>query len=64
MKNIVFMIINMNVGGTEKALLTMLNELPKDKYHVTVLMLEKSGEFLKYIPDWVNIRVLEEYEEL
>ncbi|MPQ42280.1 glycosyltransferase [Clostridium tarantellae] len=64
MKNIVFMIINMNVGGTEKALLTMLNELPKDKYHVTVLMLEKSGEFLKYIPNWVNVRVLEEYKEL
>ena len=26
------MIINMNVGGTEKALLTMLSEIDKEKY--------------------------------
>ena len=39
-KKILFMVINMNIGGTEKALLTMLSEIYKEKYDVKVLMLE------------------------
>ena len=31
MKRILFMCINMNIGGTEKALLTMLNEIDSSK---------------------------------
>lgn len=31
-KKILFMIINMNVGGTEKALLTMLEEIDDEYY--------------------------------
>lgn len=64
MKNILFMAINMNVGGTEKALLTMINELSKEKYKVTVLLLEKYGGFLNQIPDWVHIKYVSEYKEL
>ena len=30
-KKILFMVINMNIGGTEKALLTMLSEIDKTK---------------------------------
>ena len=40
MKKILFMCINMNIGGTEKALLTMLNEIDDSKYDITLLMLE------------------------
>lgn len=40
MKKILFMCINMNVGGTEKALLNMLNEIDSSKYDVTLFMLE------------------------
>lgn len=32
------MIINMNVGGTERALLNMIAEMPKDKYDMTILL--------------------------
>lgn len=63
-KNIIFMIINMNVGGTEKALLNMLSEIPKDKYSITILMLEKYGGFLNSIPREVHIKYFEEYEEI
>ena len=49
-KKIIFMIINMNVGGTEKALLNMISEIPKEKYDITILMLEKYGGFLNSIP--------------
>lgn len=63
-QKILFMIINMNIGGTEKALLNTLDEIDKNKYDVTILMLEKVGEFLNEIPKWVNIKCLENYDEI
>lgn len=54
----------MNVGGTEKALLTMLSEIDKERYDVTLLMLEKYGGFLNDIPDWVNIKYLNYYSDI
>lgn len=63
-KSILFMIINMNVGGTEKALLTMLSEINKEKYDVTLLMLEKFGGFLDDIPAWVNIKYINCYSDI
>lgn len=56
------MCINMNIGGTEKALLTMLNEIDSSKYDITLLMLEKYGEFLNEIPDFVKVRYVNEYK--
>lgn len=44
-KKILFMIINMNVGGTEKALLNMITQMNEDEFDITILMLEKSGAF-------------------
>ncbi|SHH68371.1 glycosyltransferase [Clostridium grantii] len=64
MKKILFMVINMNIGGVEKALLNMLSEIPKDKFEVTILMLEEYGGFLDHIPKWVNVQVLESYNNI
>lgn len=58
------MIINMNVGGTEKALLSMLSEIDKKKYDVTLLMLEKFGGFLDDIPEWVNVKYVNYYSDI
>ncbi|CAM4239218.1 MULTISPECIES: glycosyltransferase [Bacillus cereus group] len=63
-KKILFMVINMNIGGTEKALLNMVAEIPKEKYEVTILMLEKKGEFLNFIPKGVRIEYVKDYEEM
>ncbi|MED3397874.1 glycosyltransferase [Bacillus wiedmannii] len=63
-KKILFMVINMNIGGTEKALLNMVAEIPKDKYEVTILMLEKKGDFLNFIPKEVRIEYVKDYEEM
>jgi glycosyltransferase involved in cell wall biosynthesis len=60
-KKIVFMGINMNIGGTEKALLNMINEMPKNRYEITILMLEKYGGFLDAIPNEVRVEYLEDY---
>lgn len=45
----------MNIGGVEKSLLSLLPSIPKDKYDVTLMLLEKKGGFLEYIPDWVKV---------
>ncbi len=58
------MIHNMNVGGTEKSLLSLLSVLDKNKYDVTVLMLEKFGGYLKSIPNWVNVEYVSEYDKM
>lgn len=63
-KKLLFMCINMNIGGTEKALLNMIAEIPKDKYEVTILMLEQYGGFLSDIPEWVKVKYLENYSEI
>src|SRR5690625_4045270 len=55
------MVINMNIGGTEKALLNLINEMPKDRYEITVLLLEKRGGFLEAIPDGVRVEYVTEY---
>ena len=64
MKKIIFMVINMNVGGTEKALLNMISEMPKEKYDITILMLEKYGGFLDSIPDWVHVEYVDGYQHI
>lgn len=48
----------MNIGGTEKSLLNILNILPKH-YEVTILLLENKIELLKDIPLNVKIEILE-----
>lgn len=63
-KKILFMLINMNVGGTEKALLSMLGEMDKEEYDVTILMLEEYGGFLEDIPKWVKVKYLENYSKI
>lgn len=58
------MCINMNIGGTEKALLTMLNEMDTSKYDITLLMLEKFGGFLNEIPSYVKVKYVDGFKEI
>lgn len=55
------MVINMNIGGTEKALLNMIAAMPKEKYDITILMLEEYGGFLNAIPEDVHIEYVKGY---
>lgn len=64
MKKVLFMCINMNLGGTEKALLNVISEMDKNEYEVTILMLEEYGELLKEIPHDVKVKYVNEYREL
>ena len=55
MKKVLFMLTSMNIGGVEKSLLSLLSCIPKDKYEITLLLLDKSGGFLDYVPNHINI---------
>lgn len=63
-KKIIFMAINMNVGGTEKALLNMISEITNSEYEVTILMLEKYGDFLNHIQSNVHVKFLKRYNDI
>lgn len=64
MKKILFAVKDMNVGGVEKSLLSLLNDIDKSNYTVDLLLLEKQGELLENIPNWVHVIVWEEYKEI
>lgn len=64
MKKILFMVSSMNIGGVEKSLLSLLSVIPKEKYDITVLVLEKKGGFLEYIPNWVIVEKATWFKEI
>ncbi|MBR1676859.1 MAG: hypothetical protein IJ706_06095 [Clostridia bacterium] len=42
----------------------MLNSIPEHKYDIDVLLLENRGDYIEYLPKWVNIVVAEEYNDI
>lgn len=61
-KKILFMVTSMNIGGVEKSLLSLLACIPKDKYEITLLLLDKSGGFLGYVPSHIKIEEAKWFE--
>ena len=61
---ILFMINTMNLGGTEKSLISLLSVISRDKHDVTILMLEKYGELQYFIPKWVKVEYLNGYSSI
>lgn len=60
-KKVVFMLIDMNVGGTEKALLHMVSDMPKEQFEITLLLLESRGGFLPTVPEHVQVKTVSGY---
>lgn len=58
------MVSSMNIGGVEKSLLSLLSVIPKDKYDITVLTLEKKGGFLDYIPSYITVEEAAWFKEI
>ena len=55
MKKLLFVIPTLGNGGAERSLVNLLNELPKDRYQIDLLLLKNRGMFLDQVPDNVNI---------
>lgn len=45
----------LNAGGAEKATVSFLNTLPRDKYEVDLMLSSRKGLFYSQVPEWVNI---------
>lgn len=60
---ILFALIDMHLGGTEKSLLNLLNTLNED-VEVTILLMRRHGELLNAIPPGVKVKVIEHSEEI
>ena len=58
------MVSSMNIGGVEKSLLSLLSVMPKEKYDITVLTLEKKGGFLDYIPSYIKVEEAAWFKEI
>lgn len=58
MKKILFVLPHMICGGVEKALLALINELPREEYAISVRVVKSEGDFISLIPDYVD------YDEL
>lgn len=67
MKKLFFLLSSMNVGGVEKAFLSMLPYIPKDKYEIHLGLLNMKGGFLEDIPQNViihHINCYSKYKEI
>lgn len=56
MKKLIFFGYTLEVGGAEKVLVDYITKL-KEKYEITLVLLQKKGEFLKDIPN--NVKIIE-----
>jgi glycosyltransferase involved in cell wall biosynthesis len=61
MKNILFVVNSLTIGGSEKSLVSLLNCIDYNKYQVDLLMFKKGGDFEKYIPSEVNVLEIPDY---
>ncbi|WP_207725340.1 glycosyltransferase [Clostridium hominis] len=55
MKRILFVMNNLNCGGAEKALISLLETIDYSQYSVDLLLFKKEGLFLSKVPKEVNI---------
>ena len=45
----------LQAGGAEKATVSFLNTLPRDRYEVDLMLDKRKGLFYSQVPEWVNI---------
>ena len=55
MKKVLFVIMHLEMGGAEKSLVNLLNELSPDDMDLDLLLIKRQGVLMKQVPDWVNI---------
>ncbi|MGY0391567.1 glycosyltransferase [Bizionia sp. KMM 8389] len=58
MKKVVFFVESMHCGGAERSLLSLLQNLDRNKYDIDLLVINKGGEFEQFIPENINYKSL------
>ena len=64
MKKIIIVHSNLEIGGAESSLIGLLQSIDYSRYEVDLLLLEKKGELLKFVPSQVNIIENKQYSNL
>lgn len=54
-KRILFVTQQLECGGVEKALVNLLNLIDRDRFDVQMLVIENSGKFRNFFPEWIDI---------
>jgi len=54
-KSIIFVSYPFVCGGVEKSLLSILTFLPSEQFDVTLMLTEKKGDLLPYVPSWIKV---------
>lgn len=54
-KNVLFIINNLNCGGAEKALISLLEEMDYSRFDVDLFLFKHEGMFMKSIPKEINL---------
>ncbi|MBC5630267.1 glycosyltransferase [Clostridium sp. NSJ-6] len=54
-KDILFIIPSLNIGGGEKSLVNLLQQIDYENYNVDLFLINKKGVFLDFLPKEVNI---------
>lgn len=57
-KNLLFAAVNLDIGGIESALITLVNKINKNKYSVDIFLEEKKGILLSRVSNNVNVTEL------
>ncbi len=55
MKEVLIVIMHLEMGGAEKSLVNFLNELKEEDAKIDLLLFKKKGILLDEIPKWINI---------
>ncbi len=63
-KSVLFAVRNMNIGGVEKSLISLLNSLNPGEYDIDLLLLENQGGFMENIPSWVRVIIWDDYADI
>lgn len=64
MNKICIIIKSLEVGGTEKALINMLNEMENIDYNVDLFLLENKVDLIDELPNWVSTKVINEFNDI
>lgn len=55
MKKLLFVMMHLEMGGAERSLVNLLNEIDYNEYSVDLLLIKKKGELISQLPQNVNI---------
>lgn len=58
MRNVLILTNNMNGGGAERVLLTLLQYLPQNQYRVDLCLVYREGPLLNQLPEGLNVSAL------